>query len=324
MNDITYRDAIKQGMSDALADDPSVFMLGEDIAEAGGAFKTTEGLMAEHGERRVLDTPISEQAIIGAAIGASIRGLRPVAELMFADFAGVCFDQIANQLAKYRYMTGGQVSVPVTVRLVNGAGGGFGAQHSQSVENWFMNVPGLKIAVPGSPADAYALMRAAIADEDPVLYFEHKALYNVKGPLGGEPVELGRAAVVRPGDDVTLVATQLMRLHAERAAETLAREGMSVEIVDPRTLAPLDMGTITGSLERTSRLVVAQECPQAGSWGASIVARVIGESFDLLDAPPVLVSADDTPVPYAGPLERAWIPSEERIAAAVRESVGAA
>lgn len=324
MNDVTYRDAIKQALSDALADDPSVFLLGEDIAEAGGAFKTTEGLMVEHGEHRVLDTPISEQAIIGAAIGASIRGLRPVAELMFADFAGVCFDQIANQLAKYRYMTGGQVSVPVTVRLVNGAGGGFGAQHSQSVENWFMNVPGLKIAVPGSPADAYALMRAAIADEDPVLFFEHKALYNVKGQLGGEPVELGRGTVVRSGDDVTLVATQLMRLHAERAAETLAGEGISVEIVDPRTLVPLDMATITGSLERTTRLLVAQECPQGGSWGASIVARVIGESFDLLDAPPVLVSADDTPVPYAGPLELAWIPSEERIAAAVRESVGAA
>jgi pyruvate dehydrogenase E1 component beta subunit len=321
MIEVTYREAVRQALSDAMGDDPTVFLLGEDIAEAGGTFKTTEGLMTAHGDRRVLDTPISEQAIIGAAIGASIRGLRPVAELMFADFAGVCFDQIANQLAKYRYMTGGQVNVPVTVRLINGAGGGFGAQHSQSVENWFLNVPGLKIVVPGSVSDAYALMRAAISDPDPVLFFEHKALYNTKGALDRDPVELGRATVVRSGDDVTLVATQLMRRHAERAAETLAGEGISVEVVDPRTLVPLDMDTIVASLQRTGQLVVAQECPQAGSWGASIVARAIAESFDLLDAPPTLVSADDTPIPYAGPLERAWVPSEERIADAVRTAV---
>jgi len=326
MSEVTFRDAIKLGMADALAADPSVFLLGEDIAEAGGTFKLTEGLMDEFGVERVRDTPISEQAIIGAAIGASIRGLRPVAELMFADFAAVCFDQIANQLAKYRYMTGGQVTVPATVRLVNGAGGGFGAQHSQSVENWFLNVPGLKIAVPGSPADAYALIRAAVRDDDPVLFFEHKALYNVKGALepGDEPIELGSAAIVRQGTDVTLVATQLMRVRAEEAAATLEGEGISVEIVDPRTLVPLDIATITGSVERTNRLVVAQECSHDGSWGASIVSRVIAESFDLLDGPPVVVSADATPIPYAGPLEHAWIPDAGRIANAVRTSVGAA
>ena len=274
----------------------------------------------------MLDTPISEQAIIGAAIGASIRGLRPVAELMFADFAGVCFDQIVNQLAKYRYMTGGQVTVPVTVRLVNGAGGGFGAQHSQSVENWFLNVPGLKIAVPGTPADAYALMRAAVRDDDPVLLFEHKALFNLKGEVdtAAEPVALGRAALVRAGTDATLVATQLMRARAEAAATTLEAEGISVEIIDPRTLVPLDMPAITASVARTNRLVVAQECPPDGGWGANIVARVLTESFDLLDGPPVLVSADVTPVPYAGPLERAWLPDADRIAQAVRESVAGA
>ncbi len=325
MTEITYREAIKLGMADALAADANVFLIGEDIAAAGGAFKITEGLIDDFGAERVLDTPISEQAIIGAAIGASIRGLRPVAELMFADFAGVCFDQIANQLAKYRYMTGGQVTVPVTVRLVNGAGGGFGAQHSQSVETWFLNVPGLKLAVPGTPADAYALMRAAVRDDDPVLLFEHKALFNVKGEVdtGAAPVELGQAEIVRSGGDVTVVATQLMRNRAEEAAAALDDEGITVELIDPRTLVPLDMATITASLARTNRLVVVQECPPDGSWGASIVARAITESFDLLDGPPALLSADATPVPYAGPLERAWIPDADRIAQAIRDSLGA-
>jgi pyruvate/2-oxoglutarate/acetoin dehydrogenase E1 component len=320
MSEVTYKEAIRLAMGDALADDERVFMLGEDIAEAGGAFKTTEGLMERFGERRVLDTPISEQAIIGTAIGAAIKGLRPIAELMFADFAAVCFDQIANQLAKYRYMTGGQVTVPVTVRLANGAGAGFASQHSQTVENWFLNVPGLKIAVPGSPADAYNLLRASVDDEDPVLYFEHKGMLNHKGELPDErgPFELGKAAVVREGSDVTVVATQLTRLRAEEAAATLADEGIEVELIDPRTLVPLDFETIAASFERTGRLVVAQECPAPGSWGATIIATVVSESFDALDAPPVLISGDNTPVPYAGPLEQAWLPSAERIADAIR------
>lgn len=320
MSVVTYKEAIRLAIADALEADENVFMLGEDIAAAGGAFKTTEGLMERFGERRVLDTPISEQAIIGTAIGAAIRGLRPIAELMFADFAGVCFDQIANQLAKYRYMTGGQVTLPVTVRLMNGAGAGFGAQHSQTVENWFINIPGLKIAVPGSPADAYSLLRASIEDDDPVLYFEHKAMLNRKGeiPDGTAPVELGEASVVRAGSDVTVVATQLVRARAEEVAEALAADGISVELIDPRTLVPLDLETIRVSLEGTSRLVVVQESPAAGSWGATVVARLIEESFDAFDAPPVLVSGDDTPVPYAGPMEEAWIPNAERIESAIR------
>ena len=320
MSEVTYKEAIRLGMADALEDDERVFMLGEDIGAAGGAFKTTEGLMERFGENRVLDTPISEQAIIGTAIGAAIKGLRPIAELMFADFAGVCFDQIANQLAKYRYMTGGQVSVPVTIRLSNGAGAGFASQHSQTVENWFLNVPGLKIAVPGTPADAYDLLRAAVRDEDPVLYFEHKGMFNHKGELAEEraPIELGRAAVVREGADVTLVATQLMRVRAEEAAAVLADEGIDVELIDPRTLVPLDIETIVASFERTGRLVVAQESPAPGSWGASMIATIVLESFDSLDGPPILVCGDDTPVPYSGPLEQAWIPSAERIADAVR------
>lgn len=321
MSTVTYKEAIRLAIADALEADESVFMLGEDIAAAGGAFKTTEGLMERFGSNRVLDTPISEQAIIGTAIGAAVRGLRPIAELMFADFAGVCFDQIANQLAKYRYMTGGQVTVPVTVRLANGAGAGFGAQHSQAVENWFINIPGLKIAVPGSPRDAYELLRAAVEDDDPVLYFEHKGMLNHKGELPDTagPFELGRASIVRAGSDVTIVATQLVRVRAEEAAEALARDGITAEVIDPRTLVPLDIETIRASLERTSRLVVAQESPAAGSWGATLIAQLIGESFDAFDAPPVLISGDDTPVPYAGSMEQAWIPDAERIGTAIRQ-----
>lgn len=325
MSSTTYKQAINRALSDALGADDRVYLLGEDIAAAGGAFKTTEGLMAEHGERRVLDTPIAEQAILGTAIGSALKGLRPVAELMFADFAGVCYDQIANQMAKYRYMTGGQVSLPITVRLANGAGAGFGAQHSQSVENWFLNVPGLKMVAPATPADAYGLLRAAIDDPDPVLFFEHKAMYNVKEDWEGEPgaVAIGRAAVVREGSDVTVVATQLMRGRAEAAAATLAERGIELEIVDPRTIAPLDFETITQSVDKTNHLVVVQESSAAGSWGGTVVAEISTNSFESLDAPPLLLSAPDAPIPYAGQLEEAWLPSEERIVKSISTLIGA-
>ena len=218
MSTLTYREAISLALADAMAEDEDVFLLGEDIAQAGGVFKLTDGLLERFGDRRVLDTPISEQAIVGAAIGAAVMGLRPVAEIMFADFTGVCFDQIANELAKYRYMTGGQVTLPVTIRAANGAGAGFGAQHSQPCENWFLNVPGLKIAVPGTAADAYGLLRSAIRDPDPVLVFEHKHLFTHKEEIDGgvATVDLGRGEVVRQGRDATLVATQLMRHRAAR------------------------------------------------------------------------------------------------------------
>jgi pyruvate dehydrogenase E1 component beta subunit len=306
-----------------MEDDEDVFLIGEDVAAAGGAFKTTEGLLERFGARRVLDTPISEQAIIGTAIGAAAQGLRPLAEIMFADFAGVCFDQIANELAKYRYMTGGQVATPVTIRMANGAGTGFGAQHSQAVENWFLNIPGLKIAVPGTPADAYGLLRAAIHDPDPVLYFEHKALFNRSGDLAEKPelVPLGQADVARPGSDVTVVATQLMRHRALEAAERLATDGIQAEVIDPRCLCPLDLRTIADSVARTHRLVVVQEAPISGSWGATVAAAILQEGFELLDSPPLIVAADDTPVPYAGLLEEAWMPDSDRIAAAVRKTV---
>jgi pyruvate/2-oxoglutarate/acetoin dehydrogenase E1 component len=320
---VTYRQAITRGLADAMEADPDVFVLGEDVGAAGGPFKVTDGLFERFGPQRVMDTPISEQAIVGSAIGAAIRGLRPVAEIMFADFAGVCFDGIANELAKYRYMTGGQVTVPVTLRLGNGAGAGFAAQHSQTCENWFLNVPGLKMVVPATAADAYGLLRTAIEDPDPVLFFEHKHLYNHKDAEDPafESVPLGRAATVRAGEHVTVVASQLMRHRAVEAADVLAREDVSVEVIDPRSIAPLDLDTIRESVERTNHLVVVQEAPAAGSWGATVIAALMQESFEMLDAPPLLLACDDTPVPYAAVLEEAWMPDANRIAEAVRRTL---
>jgi pyruvate/2-oxoglutarate/acetoin dehydrogenase E1 component len=323
MSEVTYKQAITRAMGDALAADDDVFLLGEDVGAAGGAFKTTEGLFERFGPRRVLDTPISEQAIVGCAIGAAVQGLRPLAEIMFADFAGVCFDQIAVELAKYRYMTNGQVSLPVTIRMANGAGAGFGAQHSQAAENWFLNVPGLKIVVPGTPADAYGLLRAAVEDPDPVLYFEHKGMFNLKGELPDDPtpVALGEAEIVRPGEHVTVVATQLMRHRALEAADALAADGVELELIDPRTLVPLDLDTIGASIDRTNLLVVVQEAPPGGSWGASLISALMQDRFEMLDAPPLLIGTDEIPVPYAGSLEAAYLPTAERIADGIRRTL---
>ena len=321
MSELTYREGVIRALEEELERDDRVLLLGEDVGAAGGVFQATAGLFERFGPRRVRDTPISEQAIVGCALGASVTGLRPVAEIMFADFAGVCFDQIANQLAKYRYMTGGQTAVPVTIRMANGGGVGFAAQHSQAVENWFLNVPGLKICVPGTPADAYGLLKAAIRDDNPVLVFEHKQLYPSRGPVPDADglVELGKAAVVRTGSDITVVATQLMRHRAVAAAELLAAEGIDLEIVDPRTLVPLDIETIVGSVEKTGRLVCVQECSPGGSWGATVVAAVVEQVWESLDVRPRLVSGDETPIPYAGSLEDAWLPSVDRITAELRD-----
>jgi acetoin:2,6-dichlorophenolindophenol oxidoreductase subunit beta len=319
-DEITYRVAIAMALADELEADPNVFLLGEDIGAGGGVFKSTAGLFERFGPRRVKDTPISEQAIIGAALGAAIMGLRPVAEIMFADFTGVCFDQIANQLAKYRYMTAGQARVPVTVRLANGAGAGFGAQHSQPAENWLLNVPGLKIAVPATVADMYGLLRSAVRDDNPVLIYEHKNLLGLKGRLEArELVPLGVASIVRAGDDVTVVATQQMRHRAVEAAESLRARGIEAEIIDPRSLVPFDDAAVIESVSRTSHLVVVQEGTADGSWGASLLARFVTEHFELLDAPPVLVASDPTPVPYAANLEAEWAPSVQRIEAAIEK-----
>ena len=322
MTEVSYRQAITQALADELEADERVILFGEDVAAAGGVFKATEGLQERFGAGRVLDTPISEQAIVGCAIGAAIRGLNPVIEIMFADFAGVCFDQLANELPKYRYMTDGQVSVGLTVRLANGAGGGFGAQHSQSVENWFLSMIGLKIVTPATPADAYALLRASIRDPNPVLFFEHKNLYNTTGELEADvPATIGKAAVAREGSDITLVASQLMRYRALEAAELLAAEGVSAEVIDPRTMIPFDLETVGASLHRTNRLICVQECPQGGSWGATMVAALMAEQFESFDAPPILVGGDETPIPYSGELEAAWLPTPERIADAARRTL---
>jgi pyruvate/2-oxoglutarate/acetoin dehydrogenase E1 component len=325
MSELTFREGVTRALAEELERDERVLVLGEDVGAAGGVFQATAGLFDRFGPRRVRDTPISEQAIVGCALGASVTGLRPVAEIMFADFAGVCFDQIANQLAKYRYMTGGQTSVPVTIRMASGGGVGFAAQHSQAVENWFLNVPGLKICVPGTPADAYGLLKAAIRDDNPVLVFEHKRLYPERGPVpdGDGVVELGRAAIVRTGSDVTVVATQLMRHRALAAAGVLAEDGIDIEIVDPRTLVPLDLETIVGSVTKTGRLVCVQECPPGGSWGATVVASVVEQAWESLDVPPRLVSGDESPIPYAGSLEEEWLPSVDRIVGELRDVASA-
>jgi pyruvate dehydrogenase E1 component beta subunit len=319
-----YRQIISKAIADEMRADDDVILFGEDVAAAGGAFKTTPGLFEEFGPNRIRDTPISEQAIVGAALGAAMTGLRPVAEVMFADFAGVAFDQIANQVAKYRYMTNGQVRVPLVIRMANGAGSGFGAQHSQSAENWFLNIPGLKIVTPGTVADVYGLLRASIRDDNPVLFFEHKNLFAIKGEVArveSEIVPLGQAAVVREGVDITVVASQLMRHRAMEAAEALAAEGISLEVIDPRTIVPFDDATVLESLRRTSRLMVVQEGPRDGSWGSSLVSRIVTENFETLDAPPVVLSSENTPVPYASNLEDLWLTSVAEIVDAARLQV---
>jgi pyruvate dehydrogenase E1 component beta subunit len=323
MTAISYRDAVTQALADELAADERVILIGEDVGAAGGVFKATAGLFERFGAARVRDTPISEQAIVGCVLGAAVTGLRPVGEIMFADFAGVCFDQIANQLAKYRYQSGGQRGVPATLRMASGGGVGFGAQHSQCVENWFLNIPGIKLCLPATPADAYTLLRAAIRDDDPVIVFEHKALYPRTGELAdpGSALPIGRAAIARRGDHVTVVAAQLMLHRALEAAEALAAEGISCEVIDPRSIAPLDVTSVLESLGRTGRLACVQEAPAAGSWGQAVVAECAAAGFELLDAPPLVVAADAVPVPYAESLEDATLPNVERI---VRELRGLA
>jgi acetoin:2,6-dichlorophenolindophenol oxidoreductase subunit beta len=325
MSVISYRDAVTRALADELAGDESVILIGEDVGAAGGVFKATAGLFDRFGGDRVRDTPISEQAIVGCVLGAAVTGLRPVGEIMFADFAGVCFDQIANQLAKYRYQSGGQRGVPATLRMASGGGVGFGAQHSQCVENWFLNIPGIKLCLPATPADAYTLLRAAIRDDDPVIVFEHKALYPRTGELGDprSALPIGRAAVVRAGNDITVVAAQLMLHRALEAAEALAAEGISCEVIDPRSIAPLDVVTVLRSLERTGRLACVQESPAAGSWGQAVVAECVAGGFELLDAPPLVVAADPVPVPYAESLEDATLPNVDRIVRELRGLAGA-
>jgi pyruvate dehydrogenase E1 component beta subunit len=318
---MTYREAVSKALADEMRADPDVIFFGEDVAVAGGVFKVTPGLYEEFGWNRVRDTPISEQAIIGAALGAAITGLRPVAELMFADFIFVCMDQIANQVAKYRYMSGGQFKVPLTVRAAQGAGAGFGTQHSQCVESWLMNCPGLKVVTPGNPADMYGLLRAAIRDDNPVFVLEHKLLYNLSGdvPDALPPMKLGEAKVLREGSDLTILATQLVLHRSLEAAETLAQEGISAEVIDLRCMAPLDTETILASVAKTNRLVVVEEGPHSAGWGGDVASLVMDEGIYWLDAPVKRVNMGNGLIAYSPPLEDTAVPNVARIAQAARE-----
>ena len=321
---ITYREAVAEGIAREMRRDPTVVCLGEDIGAAEGVFKTTVGLFAEFGPRRVWDTPISEQAIVGAAMGAAMTGMRPVAEIMFSDFLACCWDYLANEIPKVRYMTGGQVTVPLVVRTANGGGLGFGAQHSQAVENWALTVPGLKIAAPSTPADVIGMMASAIRSDDPVVFFEHKGLFATKGPQppADHVVELGRADVRRSGTDVTLVALASTVSTALTAAERLAAEGISAEVLDLRCLIPMDVTSVLESVGRTSRLVTVEENPHQGGWGATLVSIVVDEGFELLDAPVRRVASANVPLPFADALEDEVIPTVDKVVTTVRRVVG--
>ncbi len=299
---------------------PASVCLGEDIGAAEGVFKTTTGLFAEFGPERVWDTPISEQAIVGAALGAAMTGIRPVAEIMFSDFFACCYDYLANEIPKMRYMTGGQVTVPLVIRTANGGGLGFGAQHSQAVENWVFTVPGLKIAAPSTPADVVGLMASAIRSDDPVIFFEHKGLFASKGEPAPEDhvVPLGEAAVVRPGDDVTVVALASTVPTALSAAEQLAGENISVEVIDLRCLVPLDAQAVLSSVARTSRLVMVEENPYQGGWGATVASIVADEGFELLDAPIRRVASECVPASVRRRTRGCSDPDVDKVVDAVR------
>jgi acetoin:2,6-dichlorophenolindophenol oxidoreductase subunit beta len=326
MAELTYRQAVAAALAQEMARDDRVVLLGEDVA-SGGVFKTTAGLCERFGQDRVWNTPISEQAIAGAAMGAAMAGLRPVAEIMFSDFYATCWDQVANEIPKLRYMTGGQLTMPLVLRGANGSGGlGFGSQHGQSVENWAMCVPGLKIASPASPAEAFGLLAAAIRDEDPVIVFEHKALYARKEPCpeGEHVIPLGRARTVRPGRDCTLAGLSITVGTCLAAAGELAADGIEAEVIDLRTLVPLDAAAVLASVARTGRLVVVEENPGQLGWGASIAAIVAEEAFGDLTAPVTRVSGGNVPLPVAASLEAEVDVSVPRVTGAVRALLGQA
>ena len=325
MAELTYRDAVAAGIAQEMERDERVVFLGEDIGAAGGVFKATVGLFERFGPKRVRDTPISEQAIIGATMGAAMTGLRPIAEIMFSDFFGVCWDLIANEIAKTRYMTNGQIALPLVIRTANGGGARFGAQHSQSVENWAMAIPGLKVVAPSTPADVMGLIAAAVRDPDPVIVFEHKSLYAVKGEVpDGEVLErIGTAKVLRSGKDCTIAALALMVPRALEAAERLEQEeGIACEVIDLRSLVPLDTQAILGSVEKTARFFTVEENPRLCGWGAEVASIVAEECFWNLDAPIVRITTPHIPLPAADWLEDATLPSVERIFETVRRSLG--
>jgi pyruvate/2-oxoglutarate/acetoin dehydrogenase E1 component len=319
---ITYAAALNEALAEEMARDLAVFCIGEDIAVwgGGGIYGVTRGLLERFGPDRVRDTPVSEEGIVGLSVGAALVGCRPVAEIMYSDFLTLAMDPIVNQAAKARYMFGGQASVPMVVRTNSGAPGGKAAQHSQSLEAWFMHVPGLKVVTPTTPYDAKGLLKAAIRDDDPVIFLEHKRLYFTKGHVPAEDywVPIGEALVRRPGRDVTVVANQLMVNKALDAAIALAAEGIELEVIDVRTVSPLDMQTISTSLRRTGRLLIAHEANRTAGWGAEVAARAAEEDLRYLKAPIIRVAAKDAPIPFSDILEHAVLPQTEELVAAAR------
>jgi len=325
MKEMTYAEAVREALRQEMIRDDSVFLIGEDVGRYGGAFGVSYGLVDEFGEDRVRDTPISEAGIMGAATGAALMGMRPVAEIMFMDFTTIAMDQLVNQAAKLRFMFGGKAKVPLVLRTPGGSGTGAAAHHSQSLEAWFVHVPGLKVVMPSTPYDAKGLLVASIRDDNPVIFVEHKLLYKTKGPVPEEEytIPLGTADVKRTGRDLTIVATSIMVPRVLEAAETLAGEGIDVEVVDPRTLKPLDEETIFSSVIKTGKVLIAHEACKTGGAGAEIAARIAeSEAFDYLDAPIKRLAGLDIPVPYNRNLERRMVPQVEDIVAAARELVG--
>ncbi len=324
MAELSYRDAVARGLAQEMERDERVVLIGEDVAKAGGVFKTTVGLYEQFGPLRVRDTPISEEAITGMIMGAAMNGLRPVGELMFSDFLATCWDIVANQIAKTRYMTGGQVELPLVIRTANGGGLRFGGQHSQSLENWAMAIPGLKVVAPATPVDVVGLMAAAVRDPDPVVVFEHKALFAAKGDVpDGEIVDtLGTARIVKEGGDVTIVALAATVQTALDAAEILGGLGISAEVIDLRSLVPLDTRTILQSVAKTTRLATVEENPRLAGWGAEISSLVAEEAFWDLDGPIVRITTPHIPLPAAGELEDLAIPSAETVVDAINAMSG--
>ena len=324
MRQITYRQAVQEALREEMQRDESVFLLGEDIAEFGGSYKVTSGLLEEFGPERVRNTPISEAAIVGAALGASLVGMRPVAELMYVDFSAIAMDQIVNQVAKVRYMFGGKAKASLVIRTQGGAGRSSAAQHAQSLEAWFMHIPGLKLVQPSTPYDAKGLLKTAIRDDNPVMFIEHKLLYLVQGPVPEEEylIPFGQADIKRTGSDVTVVATSRMVHRALEAAARLAAEGIDVEVIDPRTLNPLDEESILASVRKTQRLVIAYEAYERGGVGAEIAALVANKALDYLDAPIERVASLNTPMPFSPKLENYVVPTEEKIIAGIKRVLG--
>jgi acetoin:2,6-dichlorophenolindophenol oxidoreductase subunit beta len=323
MPEVTYREAVRDALARALREDDSVFIMGEDIAEMGGSMAVTQGLLAEFGPQRVRNTPISEMAIVGSGIGAAMQGMRPVVEIMYEDFLTLSMEQLVNQAAKHRTMSGGQLKVPLTIRTQGGAGWSPGAQHAQQLEAWFVHVPGLKVVFASTPEDVRGLLWSAIYDDNPVVFFEHRTLYPIKGDVPDElePIPLGKARIHRSGDDVTVVATGRLVHDALAAAEQAEGEGISVEVVDPRTLLPLDEETIVESVKKTTRCVTAHEAVTRGGFGSELTAVIQHGAFDYLDAPIERVGSRFAPLPFAPVMEQYVVPQVEDVLDAIRRTV---